>query len=155
MLKIKECSCFSEGSDIIKAAFKSCCRLLNWWIFDEPSVFLLFQSFPRPDVVECCLVLLHISESSPSLVSDSLRQDAKDLLCKHGANLKASRRFITWTLCYLNSLSNPELTEALHLYRFMFMYKSFEGINFCLLCLSLCVSHIMTLRHQASAYNDF
>ncbi|XP_060912095.1 gem-associated protein 5 [Labrus mixtus] len=49
--------------------------------------------YPHPDVVECCLVLLRLSESSPS-VSESLQQAAKDLLRKHGAGLKASRRFL-------------------------------------------------------------
>uniref|UniRef100_A0A3Q1JWM0 Uncharacterized protein n=1 Tax=Anabas testudineus TaxID=64144 RepID=A0A3Q1JWM0_ANATE len=53
--------------------------------------------YPRPDVVECCLVLLHFSESSPC-VSESLQQQAKDLLSKYGTGasvLKACQRFLT------------------------------------------------------------
>uniref|UniRef100_A0A8C9WZ94 Gem nuclear organelle associated protein 5 n=1 Tax=Sander lucioperca TaxID=283035 RepID=A0A8C9WZ94_SANLU len=55
------------------------------------------KMFPHPDVVECCLVLLHLSKSSPA-VSESLRQQAKDLLRKHGTSpavLKASQQFLT------------------------------------------------------------
>ncbi|XP_078121651.1 gem-associated protein 5 [Sander vitreus] len=55
------------------------------------------KMFPHPDVVECCLVLLHLSKSSPA-VSESLRQQAKDLLREHGTSpavLKASRQFLT------------------------------------------------------------
>ncbi|TKS83312.1 Gem-associated protein 5 [Collichthys lucidus] len=55
------------------------------------------KMYPRPDVVECCLVLLNISKSSPS-VPESLQQEAKDLLRKYGTSpsfLKASRRFLT------------------------------------------------------------
>lgn len=54
------------------------------------------KMFPRPDVVECCLVLLHLSESSS--VSDVLQQQAIELLRKYGTSpsvLKASRRFLT------------------------------------------------------------
>ncbi|CAJ1063279.1 gem-associated protein 5 [Xyrichtys novacula] len=51
------------------------------------------KMYPHPDVVECCLVLLHFSRSSSS-VSESLQQEAKDLLLKHGAKLRASRRFL-------------------------------------------------------------
>ncbi|XP_008274681.1 gem-associated protein 5 [Stegastes partitus] len=52
--------------------------------------------YPHPDVVECCLVLLHLGRSSPSL-SDSLQREAKDLLRKYGTSpsvLKASQRFL-------------------------------------------------------------
>ncbi|KAM9347919.1 gem-associated protein 5 [Symphorus nematophorus] len=55
------------------------------------------KMYPRPDVVECCLVLLHLSKSSPS-VSESIQQQAKDLLRKYATDpsvLKASRRFLT------------------------------------------------------------
>nr|XP_019952606.1 PREDICTED: gem-associated protein 5-like [Paralichthys olivaceus] len=55
------------------------------------------KAFPHPDVLECCLVLLHLSESSPP-VSESLRRDARDLLRKHGSGpsvLRASQRFLT------------------------------------------------------------
>ncbi|XP_054481337.1 gem-associated protein 5 [Anoplopoma fimbria] len=54
------------------------------------------KMFPHPDVVECCLVLLHLSKSSPS-VSESLQQKAKDLLRKYGTNasvFKASQQFL-------------------------------------------------------------
>ncbi|XP_035761307.1 gem-associated protein 5 [Neolamprologus brichardi] len=52
--------------------------------------------YPHPDVVECCLVLLHLSKSSMSF-SDSLLQEAKDLLRKYGTSpsvLKASQRLL-------------------------------------------------------------
>ncbi|KAM9846720.1 gem-associated protein 5 [Aulostomus maculatus] len=52
--------------------------------------------YPHPDVLECCLVLLHLSQSSPS-VPESLHNEAKDLLRKYGTNppvLKASERFL-------------------------------------------------------------
>ncbi|XP_040929797.1 gem-associated protein 5 isoform X2 [Betta splendens] len=55
------------------------------------------KMFPHPDVVECCLVLLHFSRSCPS-VAESLQQQAKDMLRKYGTGtsvLKASRRFLT------------------------------------------------------------
>ncbi|XP_029304088.1 gem-associated protein 5 [Cottoperca gobio] len=53
--------------------------------------------YPHPDVVECCLVLLHLSKSSPS-VSESLQQEAKDLLRTYGTNpsiLKTCQKFLT------------------------------------------------------------
>uniref|UniRef100_A0A1A7Y5I9 Gem (Nuclear organelle) associated protein 5 n=1 Tax=Iconisemion striatum TaxID=60296 RepID=A0A1A7Y5I9_9TELE len=49
------------------------------------------KMFPRPDVVECCLVLLHLSRPSSS-VSAVLQQEARDLLHKHGSSLKAVQR---------------------------------------------------------------
>ncbi|KAK2882258.1 gem-associated protein 5 [Channa argus] len=52
--------------------------------------------YPHPDVVECCLVVLHFSKSSS--MCDSLQQKAKDLLRKYAAGasvLKASQRFLT------------------------------------------------------------
>ncbi|XP_074527898.1 gem-associated protein 5 [Halichoeres trimaculatus] len=57
---------------------------------DSPNTV---KTYPRPEVVECCLLLLHISRSLS--VSESLQQEAKDLLCRHGAHLKASQRFIS------------------------------------------------------------
>uniref|UniRef100_A0A8C9WZ77 Gem nuclear organelle associated protein 5 n=1 Tax=Sander lucioperca TaxID=283035 RepID=A0A8C9WZ77_SANLU len=54
-------------------------------MLSSPFVCVPSQMFPHPDVVECCLVLLHLSKSSPA-VSESLRQQAKDLLRKHGTN---------------------------------------------------------------------
>ncbi|XP_072230388.1 gem-associated protein 5 [Leuresthes tenuis] len=55
------------------------------------------KMFPHPDVVECCLVLLHLSKS-PCSVSDSLQQEARDLLRKYGTSpsvLKACERLLT------------------------------------------------------------
>uniref|UniRef100_A0A3B4XQ96 Gem nuclear organelle associated protein 5 n=1 Tax=Seriola lalandi dorsalis TaxID=1841481 RepID=A0A3B4XQ96_SERLL len=60
-------------------------------------VCFLSQMYPHPDVVECCLVLLHFTKSSPS-VSESLQQEAKDLLRKYASVppvLKAAQRFLT------------------------------------------------------------
>ncbi|XP_030601912.1 gem-associated protein 5 [Archocentrus centrarchus] len=54
------------------------------------------KMYPHPDVVECCLVLLHFSKPSSSF-SDSLQQEAKNLLHKYGTSpsvLKASQRFL-------------------------------------------------------------
>lgn len=62
------------------------------------KVLFVFQMYPHPDVVECCLVLLHFSQLSPSF-PDSLQQEAKNLLHKYGTSpsvLKASRRFLIW-----------------------------------------------------------
>lgn len=60
------------------------------------SLFILFcvQVFPFPDVLECCLVLLHIGAQCPP----ELRAQAVDLLRKHGsADVygKAARKFLT------------------------------------------------------------
>uniref|UniRef100_A0A671U2Z4 Gem nuclear organelle associated protein 5 n=1 Tax=Sparus aurata TaxID=8175 RepID=A0A671U2Z4_SPAAU len=55
------------------------------------------KMYPHPDVVECCLVLLHVSKASPS-VSESLQQEAKDLLRKYATGPtvhKASQQFLT------------------------------------------------------------
>nr|XP_061818666.1 gem-associated protein 5-like [Nerophis lumbriciformis] len=55
------------------------------------------KSFPRPDVTECCLVLLHLSQMSPC-VPESLQQDAKNLLRKYATSpalRKASERFLS------------------------------------------------------------
>lgn len=65
-------------------------------IANDNFKFMVLQMFPRPDVVECCLVLLHLSKTSP--MSDALQEQAKDLLQKYGTSpfiLKASRRFLT------------------------------------------------------------
>ncbi|KAK2828027.1 hypothetical protein Q5P01_019061 [Channa striata] len=56
------------------------------------------KMYPHPDVVECCLVLLHFGKSSSSSICKSLLQKAKDLLRKYatGASvLKASQQFLT------------------------------------------------------------
>ncbi|CAK6979066.1 gem-associated protein 5 [Scomber scombrus] len=57
----------------------------------------MIKMFPHPDVVECCLVVLHLSKSSSS-VSESMRHEAKSLLRKYGTSpsvLKASQSFLT------------------------------------------------------------
>ncbi|XP_061596575.1 gem-associated protein 5 isoform X2 [Cololabis saira] len=54
------------------------------------------KTYPRPDVVECCLVLLHLNKSTP--VPASLQQEAKELLRKYGTSssvLKASQQFLS------------------------------------------------------------
>ncbi|XP_061659471.1 gem-associated protein 5 [Syngnathoides biaculeatus] len=54
----------------------------------------IIKSNPRPDVTECCLVLLHLGPPVP----ERLQRDAKDLLRKYGTGrtlLKASRRFLS------------------------------------------------------------
>ncbi|KAM3869078.1 gem-associated protein 5 [Diretmus argenteus] len=55
------------------------------------------KMYPHPDVVECCLVLLHFGKRSTA-VSDSLRREATDLLRKYGTTgsaHKAAQRFLT------------------------------------------------------------
>uniref|UniRef100_A0A8C2ZGY3 Gem nuclear organelle associated protein 5 n=1 Tax=Cyclopterus lumpus TaxID=8103 RepID=A0A8C2ZGY3_CYCLU len=54
------------------------------------------KMYPHPDVVECCLVLLHLRRSSPSVL-ETLRQKAKDLLRQYGTDasaFKASQQFL-------------------------------------------------------------
>lgn len=60
------------------------------------SLLVLFcaQVFPFPDVLECCLVLLHIGAQCPP----ELHEQALDLLRKHGSGdiyEKAVRKFLT------------------------------------------------------------
>ncbi|XP_077402822.1 gem-associated protein 5 isoform X2 [Vanacampus margaritifer] len=58
---------------------------------DIPETIKLY---PRPDVAECCLVLLHLDSSIP----EPLQRDAKDLLRKYGTHpmlSKASQRFLS------------------------------------------------------------
>ncbi|XP_077361495.1 gem-associated protein 5 [Festucalex cinctus] len=58
---------------------------------DIPQTIKLY---PHPDVVECCLVLLHLNSSIP----ESLRGVAKDLLRKYGTGpmlSKASQQFLS------------------------------------------------------------
>lgn len=55
------------------------------------------QVYSHPDVVECCLVLLHLSKLSSSSVPETLQKDAKELLRKYGTSpsvLKASKKFL-------------------------------------------------------------
>lgn len=78
----------------------------------------VFQVYPHPDVVECCLVLLHLSKSSMSF-SDSLLQEAKDLLRKYGTSpsvLKASQRFLIWFICWQFGDPPDGLTSCLRCY---------------------------------------
>ncbi|KAM8900481.1 gem-associated protein 5 isoform 2-T2 [Spinachia spinachia] len=53
--------------------------------------------YPHPDVLECCLVVLHLSECSAS-VSECVQKKAKDLLRTYGTEASACRaagRFLT------------------------------------------------------------
>uniref|UniRef100_A0A8C3G1B7 Gem nuclear organelle associated protein 5 n=1 Tax=Cyclopterus lumpus TaxID=8103 RepID=A0A8C3G1B7_CYCLU len=52
------------------------------------SLSVSSQMYPHPDVVECCLVLLHLRRSSPSVL-ETLRQKAKDLLRQYGTDASA------------------------------------------------------------------
>ncbi|XP_024921222.1 gem-associated protein 5 isoform X2 [Cynoglossus semilaevis] len=54
------------------------------------------KMFPRPDVMECCLLLLNASRSLS--ISEELQLQAKELLQKYATSphlMKASRRFLT------------------------------------------------------------
>uniref|UniRef100_A0A8C6WLR0 Gem (nuclear organelle) associated protein 5 n=1 Tax=Neogobius melanostomus TaxID=47308 RepID=A0A8C6WLR0_9GOBI len=54
------------------------------------------KSFPRPDVLECCLLLLHFGRSSPA-VSDAVKRQSKDLLQQFGTtsrHQKVTQKFI-------------------------------------------------------------
>lgn len=72
-------------------------------------MFLSLQVFPFPDVLECCLVLLHLESQCPP----ELHQQALDLLRNHGSAStykKAGRRFLTWRCeTSLSSLSCMQL----------------------------------------------
>lgn len=60
-------------------------------------VVLFLQVFPFPDVLECCLVLLHLGSQCPP----ELQEQALALLRKHGGAgvyRKAARSFSTWHL---------------------------------------------------------
>uniref|UniRef100_A0A673XTF6 Gem nuclear organelle associated protein 5 n=1 Tax=Salmo trutta TaxID=8032 RepID=A0A673XTF6_SALTR len=59
-------------------------------------LFSLFQKYPYPDVLECCLVLLYLSKSS-TLVPDHLKNEAVALIRKYGTTSlrKASQRFLS------------------------------------------------------------
>ncbi|KAM9728218.1 gem-associated protein 5-like [Menidia menidia] len=55
------------------------------------------KMFPRPDVMECCLVLLHLDQSL-GCVPNAVRRKAEDLLRKYGSSpavLRARRRLLT------------------------------------------------------------
>uniref|UniRef100_A0A665TMK7 Uncharacterized protein n=1 Tax=Echeneis naucrates TaxID=173247 RepID=A0A665TMK7_ECHNA len=53
------------------------------------SICASSQTYPHPDVVECCLVLLHFKSSPPP--SESLQQEAKDLLRRYASGVKAAQ----------------------------------------------------------------
>uniref|UniRef100_A0A665TTQ9 Uncharacterized protein n=1 Tax=Echeneis naucrates TaxID=173247 RepID=A0A665TTQ9_ECHNA len=57
------------------------------------SICASSQTYPHPDVVECCLVLLHFKSSPPP--SESLQQEAKDLLRRYASGVKAAQRLLT------------------------------------------------------------
>lgn len=60
-------------------------------------MFLSSQVFPFPDVLECCLVLLHLGSQCPP----ELQEEALALLRKHGSAgvyKKALSSFLTWHL---------------------------------------------------------
>lgn len=48
--------------------------------------------WPFPDVLECCLVLLHIGSQCPSCVTQEMQQQAQELLQKYG-NAQIYRRY--------------------------------------------------------------
>ncbi|XP_058533541.1 gem-associated protein 5 [Ochotona princeps] len=50
------------------------------------------KKWPFPDVLECCLVLLHIGSQCPSCVTQEIQQQAQELLKKYG-NSKAYKRY--------------------------------------------------------------
>ena len=45
---------------------------------------VIFQTWPFPDVLECCLVLLHIGSQCPGHVTQEMQQQAQELLQKYG-----------------------------------------------------------------------
>ncbi|XP_053423075.1 gem-associated protein 5 isoform X2 [Nycticebus coucang] len=49
------------------------------------------KAWPFPDVLECCLVLLHIKSQYPDFVTQEMQQQAQELLQKYG-NTKAYQR---------------------------------------------------------------
>lgn len=49
------------------------------------------KTWPFPDVLECCLVLLHIGAQCPGCITEELQQQARELLRKYG-NTKAHKR---------------------------------------------------------------
>lgn len=50
------------------------------------------KTWPFPDVLECCLVLLHIGSQCPGHVTHEVQQQAQELLKKYG-NTKAYKRY--------------------------------------------------------------
>lgn len=50
------------------------------------------KAWPFPDVLECCLVLLHIGSQCPGAVNPEMQQQAEELLQKYG-HTRAYRRY--------------------------------------------------------------
>jgi len=50
------------------------------------------KTWPFPDVLECCLILLHIGSQCPGSVTQDMRQQARELLQKYG-NTKVYKRY--------------------------------------------------------------
>uniref|UniRef100_A0A4W2F2I7 Gem-associated protein 5 n=1 Tax=Bos indicus x Bos taurus TaxID=30522 RepID=A0A4W2F2I7_BOBOX len=55
------------------------------------------KTWPFPDVLECCLILLHIGSQCPSFVTQEMQQQAQEFLQKYG-NTKVYKRHYQ-TLC--------------------------------------------------------
>uniref|UniRef100_A0A8C0LD63 Gem nuclear organelle associated protein 5 n=1 Tax=Canis lupus dingo TaxID=286419 RepID=A0A8C0LD63_CANLU len=53
---------------------------------------VIFQTWPFPDVLECCLILLHIGSQCPGSVTQDMQQQAQELLQKYG-NTKVYKRY--------------------------------------------------------------
>ncbi|KAG5209443.1 hypothetical protein JEQ12_017008 [Ovis aries] len=49
------------------------------------------KTWPFPDVLECCLILLHVGSQCPSFVTQEMQQQAQELLQKYG-NTKVYKR---------------------------------------------------------------
>lgn len=92
---------------------------------DITSWSFFLQVFPFPDVLECCLVLLHIGSQCPP----ELHEQALDLLRKHSsANIykKAVRRFLTW---HFETKLSP--LSCLQLLNTRAVLSSSEGLFWC------------------------
>ncbi|CAD7675427.1 unnamed protein product [Nyctereutes procyonoides] len=50
------------------------------------------KTWPFPDVLECCLILLHIGSQCPGSVTQDMKQQAQELLQKYG-NTKVYKRY--------------------------------------------------------------
>ncbi|XP_004485370.2 gem-associated protein 5 isoform X2 [Dasypus novemcinctus] len=55
------------------------------------------KTWPFPDVLECCLVLLHIGSQCPGYVSQEMRQQAQELLQKYGSTKVYKRHCQTFS----------------------------------------------------------
>ena len=79
---------------------------------------VIFQTWPFPDVLECCLILLHIGSQCPSFMTQEMQQQAQELLQKYG-NTKVYKRhyqtLYTWTSKDLSESAKFETSNAFHL----------------------------------------